>query len=59
VAISIAQLIPGPRSWSSPPRSWAAEVAERAAIAVARLLMPDGTTMQIFGEGVAVRSPSG
>ena len=53
------------------PQHAAAEVAERAGrspqtrqrvVGVVENmsgLMPDGTTMQIFGEGAAVRSPSG
>jgi len=66
VAISVAQLLPGAEILVvTTPQSAAAEVAERAgAIALqtrqrlvgvvenmAGLLMPDGTTMQIFGEG--------
>ena len=66
VAISVAQLIPGAEILVvTTPQLAAAEVAERAgAIALqtrqrvvgvvenmAGLLMPDGTTMQIFGEG--------
>ena len=66
VAISVAQLIPGAEILVvTTPQLAAAEVAERAG-AIARqtrqrvvgvvenmsgLLMPDGTTMQIFGEG--------
>ena len=66
VAISVAQLIPGAEILVvTTPQLAAAEVAERAgAIALqtrqrvvgvvenmSGLLMPDGTTMQIFGEG--------
>ncbi|TXI44681.1 MAG: MRP family ATP-binding protein [Mycobacterium sp.] len=66
VAISVAQLIPGAEILVvTTPQQAAAEVAERAgAIALqtrqrvvgvvenmSGLLMPDGTTMQIFGEG--------
>ncbi len=66
VAISVAQLLPGAEILVvTTPQSAAAEVAERAgAIALqtrqrlvgvvenmSGLLMPDGTTMQIFGEG--------
>jgi ATP-binding protein involved in chromosome partitioning len=66
VAISVAQLIPGAEILVvTTPQVAAAEVAERAgAIALqtrqrivgvvenmAGLLLPDGTTMQIFGEG--------
>ena len=66
VAISVAQLIPGAEILVvTTPQIAAAEVAERAgAIALqtrqrivgvvenmSGLLMPDGTTMQIFGEG--------
>ena len=66
IAISVAQLIPGAEILVvTTPQLAAAEVAERAgAIALqtrqrivgvvenmSGLLMPDGTTMQIFGEG--------
>ncbi|WP_445166540.1 Mrp/NBP35 family ATP-binding protein [Mycolicibacterium sp. Dal123E01] len=66
VAISVAQLVPGAEILVvTTPQLAAAEVAERAgAIALqtrqrivgvvenmSGLLMPDGTTMQIFGEG--------
>ena len=66
VAISVAQLLPGAEILVvTTPQSAAAEVAERAgAIALqtrqrivgvvenmSGLLMPDGSTMQIFGEG--------
>jgi ATP-binding protein involved in chromosome partitioning len=66
IAISVAQLIPGADILVvTTPQLAAAEVAERAgAIALqtkqriagvvenmSGLLMPDGTTMQIFGEG--------
>ena len=66
VAISVAQLLPGAEILVvTTPQSAAAEVAERAgAIALqtrqrlvgvvenmAGLLMPDGTVMQVFGEG--------
>jgi ATP-binding protein involved in chromosome partitioning len=66
VAISVAQLLPGAEILVvTTPQSAAAEVAERAgAIALqtrqrlvgvvenmSGLLMPDGTTMKIFGEG--------
>jgi ATP-binding protein involved in chromosome partitioning len=66
VAISVAQLIPGAEILVvTTPQLAAAEVAERAgAIALqtrqrivgvvenmSGLLLPDGTTMQIFGEG--------
>jgi len=66
VAISVAQLVPGAEILVvTTPQLAAAEVAERAgAIALqtrqrivgvvenmAGLLMPDGTTLQIFGEG--------
>ncbi len=66
VAISVAQLLPGAEILVvTTPQSAAAEVAERAgAIALqtrqrlvgvvenmAGMLMPDGTVMQVFGEG--------
>ena len=66
VAISVAQLVPGAEIIVvTTPQIAAAEVAERAGVIALQtrqrivgvvenmsgLLMPDGTTMQIFGEG--------